>query len=148
MTDHNPIDKDHTTETPNTLQYAHTRGGAIVRPEDQGKLKSRALSAMDQQTDMQMAQIQEQITLLAAQAKTLNDRKIISEWIYMAEMRFEPYISHIYHLYQKDNGAHLLSLIGPTEWGRSTNTYTFIATVKLLADHTWDILDKSPDFEL
>jgi hypothetical protein len=142
----NPIDPDKVTDTPSSLEYGHHLGSALIKPEDQGKLKGRSLSAMEHQTDMQMDQIREQMKLLAEQAKALNDRKSISETIYQAEMRFEPLINHVYHLYSKEDGTHLLSLIAPSQWGRSSN-YEFIATVRLLADHTWDIIEtnkKSP----
>ncbi|MEN9999834.1 MAG: hypothetical protein RI922_2824 [Bacteroidota bacterium] len=141
----NPIDPDKITENPHSLEYPHHAGSALVKPEDQGKIKGRALSAMEHQTDMQLGQIYEQMQLLAEQAKKLNDRKSISEFIYMAEMRFEPLINHVYHLYTKENGDYLLSLIAPNQWGRSKNNFTFIATVRLLADHTWDILEKNPE---
>ena len=144
----NPIDPDKITENPHSLEYGHHAGSALIKPEDQGKLKSRALNAMEYQTDMQLGQIYEQMKLLADQAKKLNDRKTISEFIYQAEIRFEPFINHIYHLYKKQQGTYLLSLIGPNEWGRSGVELQFMATVKLLADHTWDILDQSPDLEL
>ena len=141
----NPIDKDKITENPHSLEYAHHAGSALIKPEDQGKIKGRALSAMEHQTDMQLNQIYEQMQLLADQAKKLQDRKNISEFIYTAEMRFEPLINHTYHLYQKENGSYLLSLIAPTQWGRSGASFTWIATVKLLADHTWDVLDKQSE---
>ena len=144
----NPIDPDKITENPHSLEYGHHSGSALIKPEDQGKLKSRALNAMEHQTDMQLSQIYEQMKLLADQAKKLNDRKSISEFIYQAEIRFEPFINHTYHLYKKSNGTYLLSLIGPNQWGRSGAELQFMATVKLLADHTWDILDQSPDLEL
>ena len=144
----NPIDPDKVTENPGSLEYGHHAGSAIVKPEDIGKLKGRAVSAMEHQTDMQLDQIRAQMQLLAEQAKTLTDRKAISEIIYAAEMRFEPVINHIYHLYQKEDSAYLLSLISPNQWGRSKKSYEFIATVRLLADHTWDVLDKSEEFNL
>lgn len=143
----NPIDPEKITERPSSLEYGHHLGSAIVKPEDQGKLKGRALSAMEHQTDMQLDQIRQQMQLLADQAKRLNDRKVISEVIYQAEMRFEPLINHIYHLYQKEAGSHLLSLIAPDQWGRSGQTLTYVATVRLLADHTWDILDKNSEVD-
>lgn len=143
----NPIDPDKITETPNTLEYGHHAGSAVVKPEDQGKLKGRALSAMEHQTDMQMDQIRQQMQLLADQAKALQHRKVISEIIYQAEMRFEPLINHIYHLYEKENKTYLLSLIAPDQWGRSKKSFEFVATVRLLADHTWDILEKSESFD-
>lgn len=142
----NPIDPDKVTDTPSTLPYAHHAGSALVKPEDQGKLKGRALSAMDHQTDMQMAQIYEQMKLLSDQANKLQDRKRISEYIYQAEMRFEPLINHTYYLYAKEDGKYILSLISPNQWGRSKNTFQYLATVKLLADHTWDVLDKVQEF--
>jgi hypothetical protein len=142
----NPIDADKITLNPHTLTYGHHAGSALIKPEDQGKLKSRALNAMEHQTDMQLGQIYEQMQLLADQAKRLQERKQISEFIYKAEIRFEPFINHTYHLYCRAEGKHLLSMVGPTQWGKSGQHLQFIATVKLLADHTWEILDKSEDF--
>ena len=98
----NPIDKDKITETPSTLEYGHNVGSAVVKPEDMGKLKSRSITSMEHQTDLQLGQIYEQMQLLAKQAKNLEDRKTISEKIYTAEMRFEPLINHTYFLYQKE----------------------------------------------
>lgn len=143
----NPIDPDHITENPHNLPYPHTQGSALVKPVDEGKVKGRALNAMEHQTDMQLKQLYEQMNLLASQAKGLQDRKVISEKIYGAEMRFEPLINHIYYLYQKDNKTYLLSLIAPDQWGRSKKTFEYVATVQLLADHTWDVLEKS-DLEI
>ena len=141
----NPIDPDKITENPGTLPYAHHTGSAMVKPEDRGKLKGLALSAMEHQTDMQMDQIYEQMKLLSDQANRLQDRKRISEYIYQAEMRFQPLINHTYYLYEKENGLYFLSLIGPNDWGRSGEKFNYIATTKLLADHTWDVLDKSQE---
>ena len=143
----NPIDPDKISENPHTLEYGHHSGSALIKPEDQGKLKSRALNAMDHQTDMQLGQIYEQMQLLADQAKRLSERKKISEFIYTAEARFEPFINHTYHLYKREDDSFLLSLIGPKQWGKSRKSFDFVASVKLLADHTWDILEKSESFE-
>ena len=143
----NPIDPDKVSEHPHSLEYGHHSGSALIKPEDQGKLKSRSLNAMDHQTDMQLGQIYEQMQLLADQAKRLSERKKISEFIYTAEARFEPFINHTYHLYKREDSRYLLSLIGPKQWGKSRKNFDFVATVKLLADHTWDILEKNEGFE-
>jgi hypothetical protein len=142
----NPIDPDKITENPHSLEYAHHSGSALIKPEDQGKIKGRALSAMEYQTDMQLNQIYEQMQLLAEQAKKLSDRKKISELIYTAEMRFEPLINHTYYLYKKENGIHLLSLVAPGQWGKSGSALIYLATIKLLADHTWEVIDKADSF--
>lgn len=135
------------TQNPGTLAYPHHSGSAMVKPEDKGKLKGRAVSAMEQQTDRQMKQLYEQMQVLAGQAKELQVRKEMSERIYAAQMNFEPLIGHRYHLYQKKDGDDVLSMVGPGEWGRSAPFETFLATVELLADHTWEIIEKGSDFE-
>jgi hypothetical protein len=137
----NPIDKDKVTENPGTLPYAHNVGSVPIKPEDKGKIKGRALAAMEQQTNSQLGQLKEQMQVLANQAKAIQDRIEISQHIYTAKMGFEPLIGHVYFLYENRNGEHTLSLVGPDEWGRSC-PYIYLATVKLLADHTWDILDR------
>jgi hypothetical protein len=137
--------REKTTEMPGLLPYAHTSGSAIIRPEDMNQTLARSLTAMDQQTEMQMDQIMAQMHMLAAQAKAIQDRKRISERIYQADMRFEALIGHTYYLYQKE-GRDLVSLVAPAEWGRSgRKSLTYLATVRLLADHTWDVLDLAPE---
>ncbi|MCB0635124.1 MAG: DUF2452 domain-containing protein [Lewinella sp.] len=135
---YNPIDPDQVAENPHLLPYAHTVGGAVIRPEDKGRLKGRAVAAMYEQTDLQFQQIKKQIDLLAEQAKALQDRVRISEEIYQAEISFEPLIGRTYHLYRRANGQALLSMVSPAEWG-ARPPYTFVATVRMLADHTWEI---------
>lgn len=137
----NPIDKDKITETPATLPYAHHVGSAIIKPEDKGRIKGRAMAAMVEQTNSQMQQIYEQMQLLAEQAKKLEKRVLISEKIYNAEMNFEPVIGHIYYLYRRKNGKQVLSMIAPENWGKTIPFEAFEAKIKLLADHTWDVLE-------
>lgn len=134
--------KEMTTENPGLLPYAHTSGGAIIKPEDKGKITGRAVAAMHSQTDMQMSQIYQQMQLLADQAKKIQKRVEVSERIYNARISFEPLINHIYYLYQKEDGTDFLSMIAPDEWGRKKGFASFVAEIKLLADHTWDVLSE------
>jgi hypothetical protein len=135
----NPIDPDSITDQPHSLTYGHHRGSLPVIPTEQGQIKSKALSSMEHQTDIQMLQIKQQMELLAQQAAKIQKRVDVSRQIYSAEMRFEPLINQLYHLYQREDERYLLSMIGPNDWGRKTCPYTFIASVRLLADHTWDV---------
>ena len=137
----NPIDPDKVTENPGTLPYAHTVGGAPIIPTQKGIIRSKSLTAMEQQTDMQLEQIKEQIDLLARQAKAIQDRKSVSEKIYASHIGFKPEINHLYHLYAKEDGGHVLSMIGPDEWGAKPKYKEYLNTVRLLADLTWDVLD-------
>lgn len=138
----NPIDKDKITENPSTLPYAHSVGGAVIKPMDKGRVKGLSVEAMHKQTDMQLDQIRQQMQLLAKQAKKIQNRVEISELIYGADMGFKPLISHTYHLYQRKDESNVLSFIAPNEWGpRGCSFEKFLATVRLMPDHTWEILD-------
>jgi hypothetical protein len=135
----NPIDKDKITENPHNLPYAHTIGSAVIKPIDKGKVKGKAMAAMYEQTQSQLDQLKEQMQLIANQAKKLHDRIEISEKIYAAEMGFEPLIGQTYHLYERKNGQWVLSMVAPNSWGRTFPFEKFIATVKMLSDHTWEV---------
>jgi predicted transcriptional regulator len=144
----NPIDIDKVAENPGLLPYAHTVGSAVIKPEDKGKIKGRALLAMSEQTEKQLQQIHEQIQLLAIQAKAIQKRVWISEKIYESEMGFEPLIGHEYSLYERHDGSFLLSLVPHNSWGRSFPFKQFCARVKLLSDHTWEVLEQGENFEV
>ena len=69
----NPIDEDNITDQPGTLTYGHHRGSFPVIPTKEGVIKSKALSAMEHQTDMQLDQIKQQMSLLAEQANKIKN---------------------------------------------------------------------------
>jgi hypothetical protein len=120
------------------LPYATSVGSVAIRKTEEGMIRHQALQAMDEQTNMQLDQIRQQVELLAAQAREIQRRKELSFMIYESKLSFVPVIGHQYHLYEQANGQHLLSMIGPYEWGRSGMPYErHVAQVKLLADHTW-----------
>ncbi len=120
------------------LPYSSSVSGAVIKPTEAGVIRHQALSAMEEQTNMQLTQIRQQIELLAIQAKEIQKRKELSMIIYDAKLNFSPVIGQRYFLYEEENGNHLVSMVGPKEWGRSGMPFkNYIAEVKLLADHTW-----------
>lgn len=138
---HNPIDSDKIAEDPHLLPYAHTLGGAIIKPLDKGRIKGLAMSAMYEQTGDKLKQIKEQIDLLVQQAQDIHDRIDLSEKIYEAKYSFKPIIGQQYYLYQDDE-KYVLSMISPAEWGTKGAPYEFLASAKVLSDHTWQIIEK------
>ena len=119
------------------LPYAASVAGALVKPNEEGIIRHKALTAMEEQTNMQLEQIRKQIELLALQAQEIQKRKELSMMIYNAKLNFKPEIGQIYYLYEKKDGSHMISLISPNEWGAGMPYRSFVAAVKLLADHTW-----------
>jgi hypothetical protein len=119
------------------LPYSASVSGAVIRHNEEGLIKHKALTAMEEQTNMQLQQIRQQIELLALQAQEIQKRKELSHMIYSAQLSFKPNIGQTYYLYERKDGSHMLSLVSPKEWGPSGPFKKFIAGVKLLADHTW-----------
>lgn len=148
MSDENPIDPKKITNHPGLVPFAHHVGSALIRPTDIGKVKGRALVSMEQQTHLQMKQIFEQMEKLAEQAEKIRRRVEVSHEIYRAEIGFEPIIGQVYHLYEKNDGKKTLSMIAPDEWGRSFPYVAHVESVKMLGDHTWEILERSEDSDI
>jgi hypothetical protein len=119
------------------LPYSASVSGAVIKATEEGVIKHKALTAMEEQTNMQLQQIRKQIELLALQAQEIQKRKDLSMMIYDAKLSFKPNIGQVYYLYERNDGSHMLSLVSPKEWGGSGPFKKFIAAVQLLADHTW-----------
>jgi hypothetical protein len=125
------------------LPYAHMRGGFPVKPEDIGKAKGMAVTAMEEQVQNQLKQIYEQVDTLARQAKEIRTRAEISYKIYQCDMKFVPTPGHTYHLYEDRHGQPTLSMIPPAQLGPLDRRH--LATVRQLHDHTWEILEAAED---
>ena len=137
--------KTQTSENPGLVEYGTDRGAVSFEPTKKGAIKSRAFKIMDEQIDMQMKNIMEQIQVLAKQVENLKARKKVSEIIYQANMSFEPLSGRDYYLYQTQEGSSL-SMLSPKEFGEKKlkkQNWEFIAHVRLLADATWEIVEKS-----
>jgi hypothetical protein len=119
------------------LPYSASVSGAVIKVNEEGIIKHKALTAMEEQTNMQLEQIRKQIELLALQAHEIQKRKDLSMMIYNARLSFKPNIGQVYYLYEKNDDSFMLSLIGPKEWGAGGPFKKFVAAVQLLADHTW-----------
>ena len=119
------------------MPYSTSVSGAVIKPTEEGVIRHKALSAMEEQTNMQLDQIRKQIELLALQAQEIQMRKELSMIIYSAKRSFTPVIGNLYYLYEKNDDTHFVSMVSPKEWGGSGPFKSFIAQVKLLADHTW-----------
>lgn len=135
---HRWINKEIYHKQMSVIPYSASVSGAVIRANEEGMIRHKALTAMEEQTNMQLEQIRKQIELLAIQAQEIQARKELSMLIYDAKLSFKPVIGHTYFLYERKDGTHLLSLISPKEYGGGAGPYQrFIAPVKLLADHTW-----------
>ena len=134
-------DRDKVADLPGLIEFPHTVGSAVIKPEDMGKVKGKSIAAMQEQTEVQMKQLYEQMQVLAKQAAQIKERVNVSIRIYQSKMSFEPVIGKQYYLYQKHDGSDVLSMVSQQEWGRSMPYERQLASVKLLSDHTWEVIE-------
>jgi len=120
--------------------YALSVSSPKIEPIDKRLLKANAHEAMQHQAQQQIDMLRKQAALLIHQARDIEHRLEVSHAIYQASINFEPVIGCIYHLYQKDDGTQVLSMVAPHEWGKEMPFAEFLHTVRLLADKTWDVL--------
>src|SRR6202008_3171288 len=78
------------------LPYSASVSGAVIKHNEEGLIKHKALTAMEEQTNMQLDQIRKQIELLALQAHEIQKRKEFSMMIYGAKLAFKPNIGQVY----------------------------------------------------
>jgi hypothetical protein len=118
----------------------------VIKPEDRNKIRANAVEAMHHYANQEISILKKQADLIMQQVREIEGRLRISEQIYESDMRFQPIVNQVYHLYEKDD-HYTLSLVGPEEWGRSKTTRKYVASVKLLGDHSWDVLRTAPKSE-
>ncbi len=139
-------EKEKISDNPGLISFAHHIGGVVIKAEDRGKIKGRAMAAMREQAEKQLGQLYDQMQVLAKQANAIKERVEVSGRIYNSQINFEPLIGHTYFLYEKEGENDVLSMIGPKEWGKKMPFNKFIAKVKLLSDHTWDVYYQGENF--
>ena len=93
--------------------------------------------------DMLTVQATAQLRLLAEQMEQLRAkaRKVLAETrehqeLHRAECGFTKKPGHIYHLYRKQSGTLVFSLVGPAEWGTNP-VFEYVGTYRLELDKTW-----------
>jgi len=114
-------------------------GAPVIKPEDKNKIKANAVEAMHHYANQEISMLKKQADLIMQQVREIEQRLTVSEKIYQSDMRFTPVIGQVYHVYEIDD-HYKLSLIGPSEWGRSKPIGNHVASVKLLGDHSWDLV--------
>jgi hypothetical protein len=86
----------------------------------------------------------ELVEVLEKQAQQIKRRLEITDSVHSAKYNFQPVIGHSYWLvWETRKEKTLLVLNGPTGWATGVpNSYSYIAHVKYMGDHTWMELDE------
>jgi len=114
-----------------------TVSSPLIQATDKGKIRAVAVQSMAEHAQQQINLLRKQAQLIMEQVAEIEQRMRLSEEIYAADLSFEPVVGQTYHLYERESGKKFLSLVGPSEWGRTKAQLEHIATVTLLPDKSW-----------
>jgi hypothetical protein len=111
--------------TPNLMSYPHHVGAPKIEPVD--------LSAFNNlQAHKVTKSLQKRADEISMLVKGLHEDYVLNLEMYSAARSFEPVLGEIYHLYEKTDGSHFLSLISPREWNKK-----YLYSGSLNSDGTW-----------
>lgn len=114
------------------LPYAsNVSGPAIVLPDLDG-FKSERGSQAANFFDERVAQLNREYNALLELAKQ-------TELVYNASYSFVPRVGATYHLYMKQDNSTFLSMVSPSEWGKTD--FDFMGSYIFTADAIWEKTD-------
>jgi len=99
-----------------------------IVPTDLTSFKTRGISEVERDLQQKLTEIREQYLRAI-------DHFNWNKLVYEAEIRFEPIVGGVYHLYQM-RGRRALSMISPEQW-----PHQHLATVRLNVDRQWLIVE-------
>ena len=100
--------KDKTTDIPGLLPYPHHVGSALINPDATSSFVNRAVTKVNHEFEERYSKLKNEYDSLIEEWKW---NKIIWE----SDIKFEPVIGQVYHLYQKDEKK-FISIVAPDEW--------------------------------
>ena len=111
--------------TPNLMSYPHHVAAPKIEPVD--------LTLFNQlQAHKVSKSLQKRTDEIAHLIRQLQEDYVLNLELYSATRSFEPVMGECYHLYEKEDGTHFLSLISPREWNKK---YLYSGTLN--SDGTW-----------
>jgi hypothetical protein len=117
--------KDKSTDKPGLLPYPHHIGSVPIKPENTSTFVNRGVSKVNHE-------FKDRFERLRKEYESLLEEYEWNKVIYESDLRFEPVVGEIYHLYNSD-GKKFISLIGPNEWNKE-----YLGTFKLNSDLKWE----------
>ncbi|MCP5532919.1 MAG: DUF2452 domain-containing protein [Akkermansiaceae bacterium] len=110
------------------LPYPASTLSPRIVPTDLSSFKSRGISEVERDLQQKLAELREEYL------KAI-DHFNWNKLVYEAEIRFEPVVGGVYHLYQMD-GRRALSMVAPSQW-----PHPHLATVRLNVDRQWQVVE-------
>ena len=109
----------------NLLPYAGNISSPVITVEDTSHFKQNQVTKFNNFVDKRFLELQKQYNEL----KELYE---LNEFVFKIDMRFEPLVGEVYHVYQNDNSKNFLSMIAPHECN-----FLYICSIILNTDGQW-----------
>jgi hypothetical protein len=88
----------------------------------------------------------EQVNVLKRQAEALANRMQVSEIMHRCKYGFKVVHGHYYYVYFNSyKNENVLSINAPNSWSALPGHYTYIMTVRLMGDSTWEEVEDEFD---
>lgn len=118
------------TEVPMTafMPYPVSTLSPPIIPNDLTSFKSRGISEVQRDLQQKLMEIREEYLRAI-------DHFNWNKLVYESEIRFEPVVGGVYHLYQMRTGR-ALSMISPQQW-----PHRHLATLRLNMDRQWLVVE-------
>lgn len=116
--------RDKSTDKPGLLPYPHHIGSSPIKVENTTTFVNRGVNKVNHE-------FKDRFERLRKEYESLLEEYEWNKIIYESDLRFEPVVGEIYHLYQNDVNK-FISLIGPDEWNKE-----YLGTFKLNSDLKW-----------
>lgn len=108
------------------LPYASDLGAPVIKADDVKGWRSREITNANHHFETKYNELREEFNKLIIEFD-------LNQFIYSeVQYSFIPIVGYKYHIYQKDDGSHFLSLIEPSQWKKK-----FIFTVSLDSNNKW-----------
>jgi hypothetical protein len=116
--------EDKSASNPGILPYPHHVGSSVIKPENHSQFVNRGVTKVNHEFSERFKKLKEDYD------------NLLEEWewnklIYESDLKFEPIVGEIYHLYKIENRT-FLSLIEPDKWNKP-----FLGSFKLSPDLKW-----------
>lgn len=105
-----------------------------IIPNDLTSFKSRGISEVQRDLQQKLMEIREEYLRAI-------DHFNWNKLVYESEIRFEPVVGGVYHLYQMRTGR-ALSMVSPDQW-----PHRHLATVRLNVDRQWQVVETGSDVD-
>ena len=121
------------------LPYPMELGSPAFAPIEIIKEKDIILNTGKLHAKQEYERIMEQVDVLKRQADKLINRMQVSELMHSCVYGIKPVHGKVYHVYYNSYKAiNTLSINSPNSWSAFPIHYTYIMSVRLMGDSTWE----------